>query len=826
MKREIVKLSISIFLAVMILAGLSFPLGPLPPPGQLLNPSSGVYLSALGAEYPERLEISTPEVESTVIVYRDNYGVPHIYGSTTADAYFALGYLHGRDRLWQMDIYKKLASGRMSEVFGDATLKSDIVMREIGFKRLAERLAQRPSDPESGRITEAYIAGVNKYISELGGDIPFEFKFLGYRPEVWSAPDTIVSTLWLSWFMALPYDDLRMTLLWDKLGPEGFNELFPRDRPFGIPVIPDENLPVVDVTPKIFEPVDDIEIDLTVAIKDILEKVAASEFGPSGSGELGSNNWVIDGAKSASGKPILANDPHLPFQLPSIMYEVHIVSDELDVYGLTLPGGPSVIIGHNRHIAWGITNVGSDAVDYYVETVNPSNPDQYLFEGSWLTMKKNTEVIHVKGGEDVTVIVPETVHGPVLTQKGATVSVKWVGFDTSLYQPGLLKINAARNYDEFVDALRDYNLPAQNIAYADVEGNIALWVAGKYPIRKNGIGMLLHNGSTGEFEWTGYIPLEEIPHALNPSQHYLASANQRSTSSMYTHYLQNLASPSIAPGYRGNRINQLLNDSQNITFEDMQKFQADSFDLAASIFIPVLLEAVSESEVKDPLVLEAVDYLRSWNYVMDKDLVAPTIWNAWFYKFYSNTFKDELDSAGLSDLAVLPLLDVLHDFTANNYPRWFDNVGTPDVETRDDIIILSLSQVVEELREEFGDEPEEWKYGRYHVVQINHIFSSAGVKALDYPPQPRDGDVLTINVAWGQRVSTGGPSWRMVIDMADVEGAVGIIPGGESGVPFSPHYTDQVGLWLVYRYHRLLFPSNPEEFPAEAVESKIIFKPG
>lgn len=826
MRKEIVKFSISIFLTIIILAGLSFPLGPLPPIGQLFNPASGIYLSAVGSEYPERLEISAPEVESTVIVYRDNYGVPHIFGSTTADAYFALGYLHARDRLWQMDTYKRLVSGRMSEVFGSSSLQSDIAMREIGFQRLAERIAQQPSDPESARITEAYAAGVNKYISELGEDIPFEFKFLGYRPEVWRPSDSIVFTLWLSWFMALPYDDLRMKLLWDKLGPESFNELFPRDKQFAEPVIPDESLLVVGVTPTRFEPVDDIEIDLTAAIKDILDKAAASEFGPGGNRAFGSNNWVIDGAKSASGKPILASDPHLPFQLPPIFYEVHIVSDELDVYGVTMPGGPSVIIGHNRHIAWGITNVGADVVDYYVEKVNPSNPDQYFSEGSWLTMKKNTEVIHVKGGEDVTIIVPETVHGPVLTQEGATISVKWVGFDTSLYKPGFLKINKARNYEEFVDALRDFNLPAQNIVYADVEGNIALWVAGKYPIRKNGIGMLPHNGSTGEFEWTGYVPFEEIPHALNPSQHYLASANQRSTSSIYPHYLANLASPNIAPGYRANRINRLLHDSQDITLEDMQKFQADSFDLAASILIPVLLEAVSNSEVTDPLVLEAVDSLRNWNFVVDKDLVAPTIWNAWFHRFRINTFKDEWDSAGLSDLFI-PRIDVLQDFTVNNYPRWFDDVSTPDVETRDDIIILSLSQVVEELREEVGDELDEWRYGRYHVVEINHFFSGAGVKALDYPPQPRDGDVLTINVAWGwgERVSTGGPSWRMVIDMADVEGAAGVLPGGESGVPFSQHYTDQVGLWLNYRYHGLLFPLNPEELPPESIESTIIFKP-
>ena len=286
MRKEIVKLSISIFLTVIILAGLSLPLGPLPPLGQLFNPSTGVYLSAVGSEYPERLEISAPEVESTVIVYRDNYGVPHIFSSTTADAYFALGYLHARDRLWQMDTYKRLVSGRMSEVFGSSTLQSDIVMREIGFQRLAERLAQQPSDPESTRISEAYAAGVNKYISELGEDIPFEFKFLGYRPEEWRSSDSIVFTLWLSWFMALPYDDLRMKLLWDKLGPESFHELFPRDKTFAKPVIPDESLPVVGVTPKRFEPVDDIEIDLTVAIEDILDKAAASEFGTGGNRHL------------------------------------------------------------------------------------------------------------------------------------------------------------------------------------------------------------------------------------------------------------------------------------------------------------------------------------------------------------------------------------------------------------------------------------------------------------------------------------------------------------------------------------------------------------
>ena len=821
LRREIVKFSISIFLTIIILSGLSLPLGPLPPLGQLFNPASGIFLSAVGSEYPSRLEIAVPEIQSTVIVYRDHYGVPHIFGSTTADAYFALGYLHARDRLRQMDIYKRLASGRMSEVFGNSTLKSDIAMRKIGFQRLAEKISQTTEDPETARITEAYVAGVNKYIKDLGKNIPFEFKFLGYRPETWSATDTVIFTLLTSWNMASPYNDLIMKLVRDKLGPDSFQELFPTDRPLQIPVIPDDSLPLISDTPKKFEAVNDIEIDLTQAIKDILENTA-SGFGLGAGGVPASNNWVIDGTKSTSGKPILANDPHLPFQLPPIWYEAHIVSDELDVYGITMPGGPAVVVGHNRDIAWGITNVGADVADFYVEKINPSNPDQYLFEGSWLTMEKNTEVIRVKGGEDVVVVVSETVHGPVLTQKGATISVKWIGFDTSLWKMGLFQINKARNYEEFVDALKDYNLPAQNVVYADVEGNIALWVAGKYPMRKSGIGLLPHNGSTGEFEWTGYIPFEEIPYALNPDQHYLASANQRSTGDKYPHYLTSLG---YGPGYRANRINNLLNDSQHITYEDMQKFQMDSFDLAASIFTPFFLEAVSESEVTDPIVLEAVEYVRNWNFIADKELVAPTIWNSWFLKFYSYTFKDEWDSAGITDYSFFPHPDILQDYTVNNYPRWFDDVTTSEKETRDDIIVLSLSQTVKELRAELGDELNEWKYGKYHVVEINHFFSGAGVKALDYPPQPRDGGPLTLNVAWGERVSTGGPSWRMVVDLADMEGAVGVLPGGESGVPFSMHYSDQVDLWLDYSYHDLLFPQNPEELHPEAVESTIIFKP-
>jgi penicillin amidase len=546
----------------------------------------------------------------------------------------------------------------------------------------------------------------------------------------------------------------------------------------------------------------------------------------------------VSGARTASGKPLLAADPHLGYQLPSLWYAAHIVTPNQNVYGVTLAGLPFVVIGHTRNIAWGLTNTQADVMDFFTEKINPADEREYWHDGQWESVQVVDEVIRVRGGADVHHPVKITAHGPILTQKGFTVAMQWTGSGASFEARALYNVNHAEDYDAFVAALRDFQVPAQNWAYADTAGNIAIWSAGKYPLRKSGDGPLraIADGSTGERDWVGFIPFEDVPHALNPESGYVLSANQRPAPQNYPYYLGWQWDPS----YRARRIEQFLSSSDFFTIEDMQALQYDSKDTLAEALLPVMLPVVS-SAAPGGLDKSALDALLAWDYRMGVDSTAATIWVRWLDIFRRMTWADEWKAAGFEfDESGDGLKDwgswgfngdneyqsplELWEWMVREKPDapYFDDVSTPGaVETRDDLIRASFAEAIQSLSADYGTDIAGWRWGDHHKLEVNHLLD---VGVLNRGGQPIPGDGNSPNGQSNGPTSGGGPSWRMVVDLGNVADSFGVYPGGQSGSPLRAHYDDLIGLWVEGQYIPMVFPSKPEDMDAAIIESGIIIE--
>jgi penicillin amidase len=803
----------SVAAAALLLTLFSLPLGPLPPLGDLTNPRGGLWSVAETARYPARLELTFPELERSVTVLRDEGGVPYIFAETEDDLFFALGFVHAQDRLWQMDVQRRFGDGSLSEVFGPDFVETDRFQRTIGLRRAAEaQVASLPSDDIQMRMTTAYAEGVNAFIRWAGNTwLPLEFKLLDYRPEPWTPVDSFTIGNVIAWGLSGSLSDVDFELVRRTLGDDAANELFPLDGPFQVPVVPgfEGGQAVLRSAPP--APLSDA---LRRAADDVREKEARLAPFLGGVRGLASNNWAVGGNKTATGMPLLANDPHLRFQLPAVWYEVRLVGGAVNVYGVTFPGIPIVPIGRNDRIAWGATNVGADVVDLYEEWVNPANDSEYRVEDRWEPFEIVEETIRVKGAAPETVVVKVSRHGPLVTEKGLSLALRWTGYEPNDGLRAFYRMMTARDWDAFRDALRDFSVPAQNWVYADVEGNIAIRPTGWYPIRMGGTGRGVLNGSSGEFEWTGFVPFDEHPEAVNPPQGYVASANQQPAGAAYPYYL----GWNWDPGYRARRINQLLRDGSFFTVEDMKRFQLDTYDTAAAAFVPFVVGAVGTQCVG--VQCEALSALATWDRRVDVDATGPTIW--WFFinAFMRNTWDDEwIELEGVRR----PPLNVLERLTRTdpNAP-WFDDRSTAVVEDRDAIIRASFVEAVDEIVARLGPNGTEWRWGALHTRRFPHL---TGLDALSVGPIPSPGNSVTLNVAGGL-AATAGPSWRMIVDFGDLDASIGAYPGGQSGNPLSVHYRDRLDEWLAEAYHPLRFPETPQDLAAAGVASTLLLRGG
>jgi len=847
-RRKAVALNLSVMaISLIVIVLLSSTLGTLL---SILNPATGVWVVAREAVQPSHQELAVPGLHEEVRVIFDKIGVPHVYASNDEDAFFAFGFLHARDRLWQMDIQRRLAEGRLSEILGEGFVKKDLFMRTIGLDRIAKDSAAKLGETDNVQyaLFEAYSLGVNYYIADAlrRNALPLEFKLIGYEPTPWKPEDSLAFARLMAWTLTNFFDPLHLSLLHVKLGKSDVQELFPVYSPFveGFTVVPgdgslgERSLPYsvgelnamdwfsewatgLDFSSNVFKGA------VTDSVTSILRMIAEAGD-PTGEFGLQSNHWAVGPSRSATGNAMLANDPHLSLQLPSLWYEIHLESPSFHVFGVSLAGLPAVLIGRNQHIAWGLTNVGIGVADFYVEKVNPNDPHQYWFKGKWMKMDEVPIEIAVKDSppEKATVLV--TIHGPVLTQDDLTVTMKWTGADRLTEASAMLSVNKASGYSQFMNAIEQWAVPPQNFMYSDAQGNIAVTVAGKYPTRVLRVpdgGTLTVVGSrsllngTGDHEWTGSIPFEDVPHALNPAQGYLAGPNQMSTGPRYPYLI---LSGWWDPGARARRINDLLKGSRKITFEDMQRFQSDIYDYFASLFVPKIVDSASRSALSDQMVQSAVEHLQRWDFCMRKGQIAPTIWWSWLSAFYNATITVAYERSGVGGV-VYPTPETLWLLVVNEpSSKWFAGDYSR-------VAVRALEEAINTLTSKLGPDMSLWNWGKVHQLYIGHL---SGLAPLSKGPFEEDGDAFTLMAAPHihsdftiAAYSTAGPSWRIVSDLRSDGLTIGAYPGGQSGHVTSIHYSSQLDMWLEYKYHVILHPATADAFPSDEISFTVRMVP-
>ncbi len=734
-----------------------------------------------------------------VDVYRDDYGVPHIRAQNEHDLMIAVGYVHAQDRLWQMDLARRAGQGRLSELLGKKTLDYDVLFRTLNFKGLAESLKVH-LHADSERILEEYCDGINAFIDDHRGKYPVEFDMLNYEPEQWKVEHCLIAERLIAWELNMAWwTDLTYGEIATRVNPGKMHEL--------IPEYPD-SVPSAVPAPSAGEHL--------AMIHDILSIGSSYRdffgLGPLG---VGSNAWAVDSSKSLSGRPLLANDPHLAMPAPSRWYEVHLTAPGWDVSGVSLPGMPLVVIGHNDHLAWGLTNAMLDDADFFVEQIDSKDSSRYSFRNSLLPLGVHEEKLLIRPSDSLTIRVRTTHNGPIISDvhpfhlhrhpdslwhAKSAISMRWTGLDVSDEIFGFYQMNRATSYHEFARGLKEISVPAQSVVYADVDGNIAYWLAGKVPIRVKGTPMLPQPGWSGEGEWGGFVPFEQLPHLLNPKEGFIAAANQKIAGRNFPFYLSTLWEPAS----RILRIRQLLQSSEKFSATDFQRFQQDVVSLYARDIVSNLLRTVDTADTSGEDIPQALNYLRNWDYRFSQSDIATTIFNAFFLKLLYNTFEDEMGEEVFHDFiffAAIPYR-VTGQLLAADSSSWFDDVRTPEIETKDFVVRKSFREALSELRSTLGSEMKLWRWGNVHTVTFKHLFGSTPPldRVFNIGPYPVAGGGTTVSKTDYRLASpyatSVGPSMRQVVDLATPITSSIVITSGESGQAFHRHYSDQASLWL------------------------------
>ena len=743
--------------------------------------------------------IQVAGLKSKVEVYRDQHGIPHLYADNLEDLFFAQGYVHAQDRLWQMEFNRRIGNGTLSEVLGETTLSTDRFLRTIGLHRAA-KADWAVLDDQTRLALESYAAGVNAFIESHEDKLPLEFTILGFKPAPWTPLDTLVWGKVMAWDLSGNWETelLRAELL-DRLGEEKVQDLLP---------------PYPDEGPFIIPPEAKSYAGLGAGILDEYAKVEA--FFDWGGEGIGSNNWVVDGTKTTTGTPLLANDPHLGLGLPSIWYEMGLHGGGFDLVGASFPGAPWVIIGHNQHIAWGMTNVGPDVQDLYIEKVNPSNPYQYETQGQWEDMEVVQEEIKVKGRDEPVVLkVRLTRHGPIindvvesLKDSPQALAFRWTALEGGRLLQSVYMLNQARNWEDFRAALRHWVVPAQNFVYADVEGNIGYQTPGDIPIRANGQGLVPVPGWTGEYEWTGYIPFDELPSAYNPPTHFVVTANNKVVPDDYPYFI----SYEWSAPYRAQRIVHLLTAKDKLSVQDFCQIQADTYSVPGEKLVPYLLDLEPQGMLEE----QAMEQLRAWDFRNEVDSPGAAIFQVYYLQLVENTFADELgeelfeDYLGRDEFHHVALERLMEQ---PNSP-WFDDMSTSEGEGRDEIARRSFEGAIAYLSDRFGGTPSQWTWGQLHTMTFVHNpLGQSGIGPLEMlfnrGPFPARGSGCTVDAASFPYTEpfamNNGVSYRQIIDLGDWGNSLFIHTTGQSGHPLHRHYADMTDPWQDVEYHPMHF---------------------
>jgi penicillin amidase len=787
----------------------------------------GGYLWLRGALPQTSGTVAVQGIAAPVEIVRDADAVPHIRAQSEADAMFGLGYAHAQDRLWQMEFQRRIGNGRLAEFAGPSQLETDKFLRTLGVARAAAS-AWASMDPEPRALIEAYVAGVNAFVAAHSGrELPVEFTILGIQPEPWRPEDVIAWSKMMAWDLGGNWSgELLRAELIARLGPQQAAELLPAYLDGGPLILPEGNIAGQgrktndqrsvaqgDTSPR------SLVVGPSSSRLLAINRALKSELGLGGT-MVGSNNWVVGGARSTTGKPLLANDPHLGARIPSIWYLAHISGGQLDAIGATLPGVPGVVIGHNQRIAWGVTNTGPDVQDLFIERVNDQGQAEY--QGRWEPMQIISETIKVKGEADVTIQVRVTRHGPLISDviEGVDqpLAFRWTALDAEDGTfAAFLNINLAQSWDAFTAALRDYSAPMQNFVYADVDGNIGYYAPGKLPIRASGDGTVPAEGWTGASDWTGYVPFEELPHAFNPPQGYIATANNKVAPDSYPYPI----SSDWAAPYRAARIVELIEAKPKLSPDDMAAIQADARSALARDLLPLMLNA----SVAGDRARQAVELLRGWDGTVSGDSAVAAVFEAWYQAIPEHVFRDEVGDAIWEDYGDErnSIAMALAQQLGRGDSPWCDDVATTARESCASALGAALDDGLARMAEAQGSQDiASWRWDKAHRALFPHnVFDGVGaLKPIFSRSVPNGGDGFTVNVAPPSQGNlynqTHVPSYREIIDLGDLDASRFMHTVGQSGYVLSRHYSDLLDRWQRVEYLPMRYSREVVDAAAEA----------
>ncbi|MDD4108003.1 MAG: penicillin acylase family protein [Prolixibacteraceae bacterium] len=749
-------------------------------------------------------DIQIPGLESKVTVMRDSFAIPHIFSRNESDLYKAVGFVMAQDRLWQMDLLRRVTRGRLSEVMGKDQLQTDLLMRALRIEEKSEDVLTQ-SSPEVIKALNDFCEGVNFYINNF--PLPPEFRILGYKPEPWRPEHSINLIGYMAWDLASGWNnELLLHNIKKEVSTIHFEDLLPQDGKHSTLIY--EELHIQENLPE--------ETLLTAAGN--LKNMGIEIFN-------GSNNWAVSGKKSATGKPLLANDMHLGLFAPGIWYQMHHVAGRsLNVTGLVLPGQPFVICGHNDSIAWGMTNVAVDDIDFYVETLNDDST-RYLLDGEWRNLLIKDIKIETKEGEVIRENLMFTHRGPLVNrfkdQKEPAISIRWTGNETSNEMKTIYLLNRAANWSDFRNAVKYFKSISQNIVYADVKGNIGLQCSAGVPKRPaNGINIF--PGDTSLYDWSGFVPFEELPFEFNPERGYVSSANNKTAPGDYPYIIGHW----YAMSDRIDRIREMLEETEKHSVEDFCRIQSDFKSKKAEKWVPEFLVALNSESGWNEAESKALEKLKTWDFKMDKESQAASVFDIVYRKMGENLVKDELPSQLYEKYKNERIL--IENLNLNILPEkdspWIDNISTPEKESFSDLIILAFKETVEELTHLTGQDPENWQWGKIHTFTLSHPLSVVKIadKAfnLSRGPFPVSGSYHTAcpySYSFKNLYKVNhGASHRHIFDLSGWDNSKTIIPTGTSGIPASDFYLDQTERYLSGSYHT-------DPFSKKAVLSNTLF---
>ncbi len=773
---------------------LNTKIGDIPPVGKFLDPARGVWQTALIPDIPDGETIRIPGLKGDVTITYNERGVPHIFAQNDHDLYLAQGYVVARHRLWQMEFSTHAAAGRVSEIVGERALNYDRYQRKIGMTFGAEQTyAEILKDEWSTMAVQAYSDGVNTWIDQIDDKtLPFEYKLLDYRPESWNPLKTAIFFMNMNQTLSFRTNTYGLTRLREAFGKNTIEALFP-NLPEVLEPIVSKDTKWAHLNPSIPpSPAD-----------DFIPQVIQREFQiPEGNPGIGSNNWAVHGSRTASGSPLLASDPHLTLSLPSIWYEIQLSTPEFTVYGVTLPGVPGVIIGFNENISWAVTNTGGFAMDIF-EVVLDETKTNYYHNGEWKPVTRREESYHIRGKSVVNEPIYFTHHGPIaytsdefpeqadslrITTFSRSIpvghAIQWVAHQPSNPLQAFYHLNRGKNFEDYERGVSLLSSPAQNFAFASVNGDIAMKISGRHPVRWEGQGKYISDGSNPAYDWIDYIPHDEVPWELNPQRGFVSSANQDLAGSDYPYFIgRGYASPA-----RASIINRKLSVLTQATPQDMIALQMNSSNYWAEDWLDLMLSGLNDDlQSLSPFEYSILEHLHGWDRINHAESIEATVFNTWLAEIRRDMFVYEFEKLS-GPIAAPSYLTTLRILFQQNDTHPFESLHGHKPDSRD-ILIRTFKKTVETLTKRHGEElSDKWQFWTINGSTINHLLD---IPALNRPRLAVSGSSESPNAIGNQH----GPSWRMVVEMGTPVKAWGIYPGGQTGNPASSGYDAFIDRW-------------------------------